>query len=172
MPSTALRCVLCIRRRSSSIGSMHCSVRASALAGNVLGCRPRHDRRMAQRPRRPVPADLPSRLVAPALSPSPLKRSSLPMFDSGKQSYRTDIKLGERYRDDQTGIVGVATSITFFQHACERVQIEKVSDHDGDIKEYIFDAPRLTHVETNVTAKVAKTGGPGRPNAQRGPVRR
>lgn len=74
--------------------------------------------------------------------------------------YATDIRLGERYRDDQTGIEGVATVVSFYQHGCERVNIEVVTN--GEIKDYGFDAPRLTHVESNRRAVSTATGGPER----------
>ncbi len=87
-------------------------------------------------------------------------------------NYQTDIQLGERYRDDQTGIEGTATAITFYQHGCERASIENV--HEGEIKEYGFDAPRLTHIASGETAKTTKTGGPARGVSDRrpGPVAR
>lgn len=72
--------------------------------------------------------------------------------------YESDIKLGELYIDKQTGIQGIATSIGFYQHACERVTIELVMG--GELKEYTFDAPRLTNVRTNETATTTRTGGP------------
>jgi hypothetical protein len=75
-------------------------------------------------------------------------------------NYKTDIKLGERYRDDQTGTEGTATAITFYQHGCERASIEVVAREE--IKEYGFDAPRLTHVSSGVRATTARTGGPAR----------
>ena len=77
-----------------------------------------------------------------------------------KNSFTTDIVLGERYRDEQTGIEGVATVVSFYQHACERVNIECVIDRK--IEDYGFDAPRLTHIESGQTAKAEKTGGPER----------
>lgn len=77
-----------------------------------------------------------------------------------RQSYKTDIKLGEKYRDDQTGIEGIATVVSFYQHACERVTVETVIDRK--IEEYAFDAPRLTHVDTSVRATTTRTGGPDR----------
>lgn len=85
------------------------------------------------------------------------------MFDHGKQSYKTDIKLGDRYRDEQTGIEGVATSVSFFQHACERVCLELLVK--GELKEYIFDSPRLTNIASGerATIAVAATGGPLQP---------
>lgn len=83
-----------------------------------------------------------------------------------KQNYRTDIKLGERYRDDQTGIEGVATSIHFYQHACERVTLEYVKP-DGELQEVTFDSPRLTSVRTGKTATTTRTGGPARAGERR-----
>lgn len=75
-------------------------------------------------------------------------------------TFQTDVQLGERYSDEQTGIEGTAVSIHFYQFACERVAIETVIE--GKIIEYYFDAPRLTHVESGKVVKVKKTGGPDR----------
>lgn len=82
------------------------------------------------------------------------------MFGKGKENYRSDVKLGERYRDPQSGIEGVATAIYFFQYACERVQLELLN-RDGELKEYSFDAPRLVHIETKEPVRTDRTGGPG-----------
>lgn len=76
-----------------------------------------------------------------------------------KNGYKSDIVLGEKYRDDQTGIQGTAVAITFWQHSCERVIIELTVN--GKIEEYSFDSPRLTHVETEKKVTSEKTGGPG-----------
>jgi hypothetical protein len=78
--------------------------------------------------------------------------------------YKSDIKLGERYRDEQTGFEGVATSIYFFQHACERVNIETYDPERREVKEQVFDAPRLTHVASGQRASTTRTGGPARLN--------
>lgn len=86
---------------------------------------------------------------------------------SGKQKYESDIRLGERYRDTQTGIEGHVTAITFFQHGCERVSIEAVVN--GEIKEYGFDAPRMVHIETNVQASSPRVGGPEKGVSHRRP---
>ncbi len=75
-----------------------------------------------------------------------------------KQSYKTDIILGGRYRDEQTGIEGTATAVSFYQFGCERVSLEAVVA--GKIEEYGFDAPRLTHVKTGVRAESPRNGGP------------
>lgn len=75
-------------------------------------------------------------------------------------SYKTDIVLGETYKDAQTGYEGVATAICFFQYACERVTIECFDGIRKMVIEQSFDAPRLTHVKTGVRAKTERTGGP------------
>lgn len=85
-----------------------------------------------------------------------------------KNKYPSDVELGERYRDDQTGFEGVVTSITFFQYACERVCLESYDPARKEVKTEVFDAPRLTSVKTGERAVVTKTGGPQSPNAQRG----
>jgi hypothetical protein len=83
------------------------------------------------------------------------------LFTTGKTKYGSDIELGKRYRDPQTGIEGVATAISFYQYACERVSLELVVA--GKIEEYGFDAPRLVSVETGEKAQTTRTGGPGDP---------
>lgn len=83
-----------------------------------------------------------------------------------KQKFETDIKMGEKYRDEQTGIEGIATSVHFYQHACERVTLEYVHDQQG-LLELTFDAPRLTSVTTGITAVTTKTGGPARAGERR-----
>lgn len=80
-----------------------------------------------------------------------------------KESYKTDIKLGERYRDEQTGIEGVATAVIFYQHGCERVDLETVVA--GKIESYGFDSPRLTHIETRKKVTTPRTGGPAKESA-------
>jgi hypothetical protein len=75
-------------------------------------------------------------------------------------TFKTDIELGKRYRDTQTGIEGVAVSIHFYQHACERVVLEYVEGNK--VEEVSFDVPRLQSVETGKVAKTNKTGGPAR----------
>lgn len=71
----------------------------------------------------------------------------------------TDVSLGERYRDPLTGFEGVATAVTFYLHACERVSLEYVKD--GKVEFEAFDAPRLEHVDTGEKPKTTRTGGPG-----------
>jgi hypothetical protein len=72
--------------------------------------------------------------------------------------YTSDITLGQRYRDPQTGIEGVATGVHFYQYGCERVSLETVVA--GKIEEYSFDAPRLLNIETQERARSTRTGGP------------
>jgi hypothetical protein len=74
--------------------------------------------------------------------------------------YASDIVLGERYLDEQTGIEGTAIALSFFQFGCERVSLELVVE--GKIEEYGFDAPRLTRVNTGEKAETSATGGPAR----------
>jgi hypothetical protein len=87
------------------------------------------------------------------------------MFDKGAIDYKSDIELGKKYHDPQTGIEGTATSVHFYQYACERVIIEYVKP-DRTVEELSFDAPRLESIETGVRAKSERTGGPGRTSAR------
>ncbi len=85
-------------------------------------------------------------------------------------SFQSDVVLGDTYEDTITGVVGKATSVHFYLHACERVNLEYA--HDGDVKFETFDAPRLTHVSTGPveqpeTLSATRTGGPGGPGEQR-----
>jgi hypothetical protein len=85
------------------------------------------------------------------------------------KKFKSDIILGEKYIDEQTGYTGVATGITFYQHACERVCVESYDAERKQIKEMIFDAPRLRLVggkQVKVRGK-NKTGGPGDSNDYR-----
>jgi hypothetical protein len=84
-------------------------------------------------------------------------------------TFRTELKLGERYRDINTGFEGTCSSITFFAHGCERLAL-KGMNNQGDIVEYAFDAPEVESVTTAKPIRVieAKTGGPH----DRAPMRR
>lgn len=88
------------------------------------------------------------------------------MNEQGKHEYRSDVELGEKYRDPQTGIEGTATAVTFYQYACERVTLEWAND--GEIQESSFDAPRLESVETGERVGATRTGGPGDPVPRQG----
>jgi hypothetical protein len=84
------------------------------------------------------------------------------VFDSGTESYRSDIRVGEKYRDDQTGLEGIVVALCFFQHSCERATLEFINPKDGKLEELTFDAPRLTRLSTGKKSVVTKTGGPDR----------
>ena len=79
-----------------------------------------------------------------------------------KHKYETDIVLGEKYQDTQTGYEGVATGIHFYQHGCERATLEAFDENRKNIQELSFDAPRLKHIESGKVATTEKTGGPAR----------
>ncbi len=85
------------------------------------------------------------------------------VFKQGRETYKSDIVLGGRYRDKQTGVEGHATALHFYQHACERVTLEAVSGKTGDLMEYGFDAPRLVAVKApDIPVRQQRTGGPAR----------
>jgi hypothetical protein len=79
-----------------------------------------------------------------------------------KHQYESDVVLGEQYRDVQTGIVGIATAIYFYQFGCERVSLEFLDKASGGIKMETFDAPRLEQATTRERVQVWRTGGPDR----------
>lgn len=74
-------------------------------------------------------------------------------------AYKSDIVMGEKYKDTITGFEGVATSVTFFLNACERVGLEGFDEERKKVLVEIFDAPRLVHIATGVQATTEKTGG-------------
>ena len=57
--------------------------------------------------------------------------------------YESDITLGEKYRDKNTGFEGVATNVVFFQHGCERVTLKTLDSSGKNIVDQNFDAPLL-----------------------------
>lgn len=81
-------------------------------------------------------------------------------FTRGSQQYRSDVMLGEKYREKNTGLEGTAVAVAFFEHACERVTLRYL--HDGDVKEAHFDAPELETVDTAETPVKQRSGGPAR----------
>ena len=91
-------------------------------------------------------------------------------FTKGREHYRSDLVLGESYREKSTGLVGKAVAIAFFEHACERVTLRYL--HDGDIKEASFDAPEVEVATTRKTPVQQATGGPARNDGRRGTVTR
>lgn len=70
-----------------------------------------------------------------------------------KSVFRTDIKHGRRYRDCATGFEGTATAI------CERVNLKGINAN-GEVVEYVFDAPELEDALTFVRAETKIPGGP------------
>ena len=88
------------------------------------------------------------------------------MFDRGAQNYRSDLKLGEKYRDETTGVVGHLVSVHFYEHACERATL-RFLDQDKNVQEVSFDAPELVRVDTGIRAVTTKTGGPRRSEGRR-----
>lgn len=85
---------------------------------------------------------------------------------NGKHVYPSDITLGECYRDEQTGFEGHATSIHFYQHACERVTLESHNKKLG-MEEYTFDAKRLVHIDSGDEVDSPIPGGPARADGKR-----
>lgn len=77
-----------------------------------------------------------------------------------KHQYKSDVVLGEKYRDTQTGYEGIAIVAAFFQHGCERITLESYDAERKEIKEMSFDAPRLQSVKTGRQATSERTGGP------------
>jgi hypothetical protein len=77
-----------------------------------------------------------------------------------KKAYESDIVLGEKYREKRTGLEGTATSIHFYENACERVVLMYL--HDGDIKEASFDAVEVISAATGKVATSSRPGGPAR----------
>jgi hypothetical protein len=82
-------------------------------------------------------------------------------------NYKSDIKIGEKYRDTQTGFEGHATALSFFQHGCERVTLKGMNTQ-CEIVEYAFDAAEVESVKTGLRAVSERTGGPH----DRAPMRR
>lgn len=73
--------------------------------------------------------------------------------------FKSDVVLGEKYREEVTGIEGTATGCFFYMHGCERVNIEVMNVSKGEVQEYVFDAPRLTRVDTEEKVTSERTGG-------------
>jgi hypothetical protein len=74
-------------------------------------------------------------------------------------TFKSDVKLGERYRDTVSGYEGIATAVYFYLHGCERVTLESWREAAAEMKELTFDAPRLEHVETKKQLTTTRTGG-------------
>lgn len=83
------------------------------------------------------------------------------MFDQGRKTYRTDLVLGDDYRDKGTNISGKLVAIAFYEHACERGTLRYL-DANRQVQEVSFDAPELVHTSTDAVARQQRTGGPDR----------
>lgn len=77
------------------------------------------------------------------------------------QKYRSEIDLGEKYRDTATGFEGTAVALTFWQHGCERVTLKGINKN-GEVVDYAFDAPEVERVTDGKAVNLIekKTGGP------------
>lgn len=73
-------------------------------------------------------------------------------------SYESQIELGKKYRDTDTGFEGTASSVHFYEHACERVNLKTLSE--GKVIECSFDAPELESVDTGKKVETKRPGGP------------
>jgi hypothetical protein len=80
-------------------------------------------------------------------------------------NYESDIELGAKYRDKQTGYEGIAVFIEFHQYRCEQVALEKLIG--DEVKAYMFDADRLEQ-----TAPAVKPYEPVKTGGYRNPVKR
>lgn len=69
-----------------------------------------------------------------------------------------EIELGEKYRDTTSGFVGTAIGRHEYLYGCTRITLQALKD--GDIKEFVFDAPALESTETKQAFTSQKTGGP------------
>lgn len=88
------------------------------------------------------------------------------MFDKGKHTYKSDLKLGEKYKDKTTGLAGHLIAIHLYEHACERGTLRYVNGQQ-DVTEATFDAPELVLISTGEVAKSTRTGGPDRASGAR-----
>jgi hypothetical protein len=98
------------------------------------------------------PDDAPA-ATEPAAVPRPE-----PTFSDELHTYQSFARVGELYRDSNTGFTGHCTSVEFSEFACERATLETVID--GTLKAFYFDVPRLVHVATNTRGGWSKPGGP------------
>lgn len=73
-------------------------------------------------------------------------------------TYESDIELGAKYRDKQTGYEGIAVFIEFHQYRCEQVALERFDNNE--VKAYMFDAERLEQIAPAVKPyEPVSTGG-------------
>lgn len=67
----------------------------------------------------------------------------------------SEIILGRTYKDSATGFEGVATGVTHFLFACERVCLSKGHNEKGEPIEAVFDAPQLVETKKETKALLA-----------------
>jgi hypothetical protein len=83
-----------------------------------------------------------------------------------KTKYKTDLKLGEKYRDQTTGTEGHLVAIHFYEHGCERGTLRFLDKNNVPL-EMSFDAPELVSVASGEVCRAVKTGGPARAEGRR-----
>jgi len=76
-------------------------------------------------------------------------------------NYKSDLVMGEKYRDATTGLEGTLVSVHFYEHACERATLRWVNGN-REVVEASFDAPELIRIETGRAARTSRPGGPRR----------
>ncbi|MDQ3672694.1 MAG: hypothetical protein M3364_09720 [Actinomycetota bacterium] len=77
------------------------------------------------------------------------------------------VTLGRKYRDELTGLEGVATGRHEYMYGCVRWTLE--FEKDGEIKTEVFDEQRLLLVETSERPQALATSGGPRPEPPRRP---
>lgn len=95
-----------------------------------------------------------------------------PLLEPGEICYRSQIKLGERYREQHTGYEGHATAIYFYENSCERVELESYSKKHNTLTSLTFDAKRLEHIASGKVVDSKEPGGPDRGNPRRSTPKR
>ncbi len=88
------------------------------------------------------------------------------MFDRGRRAYRSDLELGDRYRDKTTGLEGHLVAVHFYEHACERATLRYLNGQ-LDVTEATFDAPELVRVDSGEPVRAVLAGGPERASGVR-----
>jgi hypothetical protein len=69
-------------------------------------------------------------------------------------------KLGEKFEDIVSGVVGIAVRRTTFINGCVYYTIQSPPTKDGSIIEHFFEWKRLKRVSAGITATLAKTTTP------------
>lgn len=75
---------------------------------------------------------------------------------------RSEVVLGQKYRDRITGFTGVATSRHEYLNGCVRIALTSAELHEGKpVDAVTFDIEDLVFVDEGVTTNKKPTGGPG-----------